>query len=203
MHEASLPKEPSDAREVEWRGRKVRVLIWYGVNIGPEDTGFNIIPDLGRDPSVRGFPVIKAAAVSSGYGYENNLGWIQVVAHLDDGGSILDWSHDSFPALRDRGVPFVVFGYNPTFFDAPFWPERPKIRWRADLFLCPLVVRRRSEEAIFPLTGFRWGFEIASEGDAPRVSPLVAIGHEAWGESLPRLRFAFPGWRFAEWPASR
>ena len=95
----------------------------------------------------------------------------------------------------------MLAGYLPTFWDAPFWPDRPQLHWRADLFLCPIVVRRPSEEEIVPIAGFRWGFTIASNGGEPKSLPLEVVGREAWSESLPRLKFWFPSWRFAEWPA--
>ncbi len=202
MHEPCFSDQPALVRELDHEGRKVRISIWYGANTGPDDTGFGIIRDVGLDPRVRGFPVLKAAVDSSGHGYANVFGWIQVISHLGRDGSIEDWSPDPFPMMRDRGVPFMLAGYLPTFFDAPFWADRPQLHWRADLFLCPIVVRRPSEEAIEPLGGFRWGFQIPSQGAEPALLPLEEVGHGAWAESLPRLRFWFPSWRFAEWPGT-
>jgi hypothetical protein len=102
--------------------------------------------------------------------------------------------------LRDRGVPFAVMGYLPAFFDASFWPDRPRIFWRADLFLCPITIRRPSEEEVTPVAGFRWGFKIEQAGEAPELLPLETVGEGAWNESLPNLRFWFPSWRFGSWP---
>lgn len=198
MHEPCFQEIPSLVRELDHAGTKVRVSVWYGTNTGPEDTGFGIIRDIGLDPRVRGFPVLKAQVDSTGLGYANLYGWIQGIAHVNPDGSVDDWSPDSIPSLRDRGVPFCTVAYHPTFYDAPFWPERPRIHWRADLFLCPIVVRRPSEEDIVPLIGFRWGFRITEDGGDPELLPLQAIGGEAWNESLPRLRFWFPSWRFGQ-----
>jgi len=200
MHEPCLATEPTLVREAKCGDRTVRVSVWYGVNSGPESTGFDVIRDVGLDPRVRGFPVIKAEVDSSGFGYANLLGWIQGVAHLGPDGSVEDWNPDWIPAFRDRGIPFCSLAYHPTFFDAPFWPERPRIHWRADLFLCPMVVRRPSEEEITPLVGFRWGYTIAGAGADPVLLPLESTGPEAWSEVLPRLRFWFPSWRFGAWP---
>lgn len=200
MHEPCLPEQPNLIHDVDYDGRKVRVSIWYGVNTGPKDTGFEIIRDIGLDPGVRGFPVLKAQVDSTGHGYANVFGWIQGIAHLRPDGSSEDWSPDSIPALRDRGLPFCVLGYHPTFFDAPFWPERPQLYWQADLFLCPIVVRRPSEEEIVPVAGFRWGFKIAKDGGEPELLPLETVGREAWNKSIARLEFWFPSWRFAAWP---
>ena len=200
MHEPFFSKEPSLVRELDHDGLGVRVSVWYAPNSGPEASGFDIIRDIGMDPRVRGFPVLKAEVDSSGHGYANVYGWIQGIAHLRADGSVEDWSPDSIPALRDRGVPFCVLSYHPTFYDAPFWPERPQIYWRADLFLCPIVVRRPSEEDIVPLIGVRWGFKINQSGGEPELLPLEVVGSAAWGEALPRLKFWFPSWRFSEWP---
>ena len=199
MHEPCFTKEPSLVRNLNHDGTKIRVSVWYGVNTGPEDTGFGIIRHIGLDPRVRGFPVLKVEVDSSGRGYANIYGWIQGIAQLDIDGTVQDWGPDSIPAMRDRGVPFCNFGYHSTFYDAPFWPERPRIHWRADLFLCPIVVRRPSEEDIVPITGFRWGFKITTDGGEPELLPLQSIGREAWSVALPRLKFRFPSWRFAEW----
>lgn len=202
MHEPCFSNEPKLVKELEHDGRKIRVSVWYGTNTGPGDTGFEIIQDIGLDPRVRGFPVLKAQVESSGHGYANVYGWIQGIAHLDPDGSVEDWSPDSVPALRDRGVPFCVLGYHPTFWDAPFWPDRPQLHWRADAFLCPIVVRRPSEEDIVPLAGFRWGFKIASNGGDPELLPLEEVGIDAWTDAVPRLRFWFPSWRFGDWPTT-
>ena len=200
MHEPFFSKAPSLVRELDHDGRRVRVSVWYAPNSGPEASGFDIIRDIGMDPRVRGFPVLKAEVDSSGHGYANFYGWIQGIAHLHADGSVEDWSPDSIPALRNRGVPFCFLSYHPTYYDAPFWPERSQIHWRADLFLCPVVVRRPSQEDIVPLIGVRWGFKIRQSGDEPELLPLEVVGSAAWSETLPRLKFWFPSWRFAEWP---
>jgi hypothetical protein len=183
---------------MDYRGGKVRVSIRYGANLGPEDSGFGIIRDVGLDPRVRGLPVLKAEVESTRSGCENVFGWIQGIAHLTPAGTLEDRSPDSIPALRDRGVPFLSIGYQPTLYDAPFWPDRPRLHWRADLFLCPTVVRRPSEEAIEPLVGFRWDFRIPSTGSDPQLLPLEGVGPEVWTEAVPRLRFWCPSWRFAD-----
>ena len=200
MHEPCFSEPPTLVRELRLDNAKTRLSVWYGTNTGPEDTGFGIIRDIGLDPRVRGFPVFKAELESSAFGYANWFGWVQVVAHLREDGSVEDWSPDPFPMMRDRGVPFSVFGYLPTLYDAPFWPERPRLHWQADTFLCTLVIRKPSEEDIVPMAGFRWGFRIAKDGGDPELLPLESIGGAAWEETLPRLRFWFPSWRFAEWP---
>jgi hypothetical protein len=200
MHEVSFSTQPTMIREMGHQGRNVRISIWYGANIGPVDSGFGVLRDLGPDPRVQGFPVIKASVESSGHGYENLYGWLQGVAHLQPDGSAENWSPDSIPSLRDRGMPFCVLGYHPTFYDAPFFPELPSLHWQADLFLTPLVVRRPSEEEVLPLAGFRWGFKIPAAGRTPEILPLETVGKAAWAESLPLWRFWYPSWRFADWP---
>ncbi len=199
MHEPCFPETPSLVQEIDHAGTRIRVAVWCGTTSGPGDTGFGIIRDIGLDPGVRGFPVLKAEVDSTGCGYANIYGWLQVIAHINADGSVGDWGPDSLPALRDRGVPFCSVAYHPTFYDAPFWPERPQIHWRADLFLCPIVVRRPSEEDIVPVAGFRWGFKIAQSRGEPELLPLKTLGARERGESLPRLKFQFPSWRFGVW----
>lgn len=198
MHEPFFSTEPSLSREFAWGQNQVKVAIWYASNSGPGESGFRAIRDIGLDVGVRKFPVFKAQLESSGFGYENRFGWIQIVVHLREDGSIEDWSPDPFPVMRDRGIPFSEFGYLPSLYDAPFWPERPKLHWRADTFLCPLPTRKTSEEEILPIAGFRWGFKIPRTGDEPVLLPLEVVGREAWIESLPHLRFWFPSWRFSD-----
>ncbi len=199
VHESSFRTEPTLVQEFSQGGHNYRVSIWYGTNSGPTDTGFENLRDLGPDPRVRGFPVLKAEVDSSGRGYANILGWIQVVAHLRPDGSVEDWEPDLLPALRERDVPFCSWAYHPTFFDAPFWPDRPQLHWRADLFLCPMTIRDPAVEEIVPIAGFRWGFRIPSDGADPELLPLATVGADAWKESVPGLRSWFPNWRFGNW----
>jgi hypothetical protein len=184
-------------------GRAGHVRVWYSASRGPEESGFRAISDIGADPRSRGFPIFRAEVSSEGHGYENFLGWVQAVAHLAQDGSLDDWSPDTIPALRKEAVPYAAFGYLPTFFDTPFWPERPRLHWRADAFLCSFVIRSPSTEPIEPILGFRWGFRIAEDGREPELLPLDPIGRREWSDILPRLRSTFPDWRFADWPEPR
>jgi hypothetical protein len=200
VHERSFSTEPNRVLEVGYRGGEVRVSVWYGTNVSPDDSGFGAIPGVGLDPRVRGFPVIRAQVESSRSGYENMFGWIQGIAHLRPDGSLEDWGPDSLPSLRGKDVPFAFLGYNPAFYDAPFWPDRPQLHWRADLFLGPLTYRPSNEEPLAPLLGLRWGFRIPSEGADPIVLPLEEAGVAAWEEARAGLRSSFPSWRFGDWP---
>jgi hypothetical protein len=200
VHERCFDSRATLVEKFEHDGVEGVVNVWYGANTSPIDTGFAAIRDIGAGPQVRGFPVIKAEVKTSGHGYANVYGWIQVISHLRSDGSVEDWSPDSIPALRDRGVPFCVLGYHPTFWDAPFWPGRPRLHWRAELFLCPMVVRRPTEEEVVSVAGVRWGFTIAREGADPKLLPVESVGGDAWRDAAPRLRDWFPGWRFGVRP---
>ncbi len=181
-------------------GRTATVRAWYGTNTGPQDTGFGAVRRVGNDPRVRGFPVLRAEVEADGRGYENLFGWLQYVLHLAPDGALEDWSPDPLPMFRDRGIPFGSVGYLPTFFDAPFWPERPRLHWVAELFLCPIRVGRPAEEPIDPVLGLRWGFRIREHGGEPERLPLERLGTAAWADARPRLEFWFPGWRFSDAP---
>jgi hypothetical protein len=197
VHEPFFAQAPTLVRHVDFEGRRIRVSVWYAPNSGPEASGFGAIPYIGLDPRVRGFPVIKVEVDSTGQGYVNWYGWIQVIAHLREDGSYEDWSPDPIPALRDRGVPFCALGYHPTIYDAPFFPGRPRIHWRADLFLTPLTIFRPAEEDIVPIVGLRWGFRIHQPGGEPELLPLQVVGSAEWDEALPHLKYWYPSWRFA------
>jgi hypothetical protein len=197
MHERFFTSEPTRTLKAEHEGATVTASIWYAANSGPEESGFRAVPHVGHNPPVKGFPVMKVTLESSGHGYENNWGWLQLVEHIRPDRSVEDWSPDPFPMVRDRGIPFVTFGYLPTFYDAPFWPERPAIHWQADVFLAP-IVREPTDEHIRPVLGFRWGFRIGNAGTEPELIPLEVLGADAWLNHLPHLRSWFPDWRFAE-----
>jgi len=202
MGERIFSAPPTLSLDVPYRAGAVRCEVWLAPNLGPEDSGFGAIADIGPRAPVRGFPVLKAAVSATTHGYENLFAWVQTVAHLGRDGRVEDWSPDVLPSLLDRDVPFACIGYCPTFYDAPFWPKRPRLHWRADLFLCPMAIRRPAKEEIRPIAGFRWGFRIPRPGAEPQLLPLEPVGPEAWAESLARLREHYPRWRFGEW-ASR
>lgn len=200
VHERFFGRRTQRVVTVRCGAHAFRVSVWYGTNSGPGESGFTSVPHVGWDPGVAGFPVIKATVSSTARGYANQPGWVQIVRHLGAGVPDDEASPDPMPMMRDRGVPFPYAGYLPTFYDAPFWRERPRVHWQADLYLCP-VVRVPSREAIAPVFGVRWGFRIPRAGADPEVRPLAGIGPRDWAWSLPWLECWFPGWRFARWRA--
>ncbi|MCI4373116.1 MAG: hypothetical protein L3K02_05685 [Thermoplasmata archaeon] len=149
-----------------------------------------------------GFPALLAHVEPEGRGYHNWLGWIQFVNERNPDGGSISSEHDPIWFLRGKEVPYGAVGYAPSYFDAPTRPERRAVLWEADLFLCTVPsispVDGRPDSPLEPLAGVRWGFRIASDGDAP--SPLAPrwTGDWAWASWVPVLRRAFPGWRFAD-----
>jgi len=199
VHPSSFSRTPNLVLKFARRGLSGTVRVWYRPSSGPREAGFGAIPDIGLDRGVRRFPIVKAEVRSGGRGYENLFGWIQVVAHLDHKGRIRNFDPDVFPMMAGQAVPYALFGFLPTLYDAPYWPERPRIHWRADSYLCSMVVRKPSREPIDPIAGFRWGFKIALPGGDPELLPLEVVGAREWSEASGLLRTAFPTWRFGSW----
>ncbi|MFF0270200.1 hypothetical protein [Kribbella sp. NPDC004536] len=87
-----------------------------------------------------------------GEGINAVFGWIQVI---ENSGVV---SVDLLPNL-DATDPFYVYGYLPTFFDAPANPDHADGVWRAETFLVvvPDVIRSRVVELV---AGFSWGYEL-------------------------------------------
>jgi hypothetical protein len=163
-------------------------------------------PALARLPSegdaTTGFPALLARVEPEGSGYNNWLGWIQLVNERDPKGVSISSAHDPIWFLRDKEVPYGAVGYAPSFFDAPSRPAHRAVLWEADLFLCtvPSISPEdgRPDSPLEPLAGVRWGFRIAEDGGTP--APIVPrlTGDWAWASWVPVLRRAFPTWRFAD-----
>jgi hypothetical protein len=137
-----------------------------------------------------------------GQGYHNWLGWIQLVNERDPKGASISSAHDPIWFLQGKEVPYCAVGYAPSFFDAPSRPARRAVLWEADLFLCSVptisTIDGRPDAPLEPLAGVRWGFRIASDGEAPTPIAPRWTGDWAWASWVPVLRRAFPTWRFAD-----
>jgi hypothetical protein len=149
-----------------------------------------------------GFPALLAQVEPEGQGYENWLGWIQLVNERDPKGRSFSSDHDPIWFLRGKDVPYGATGYAPSFFDAPNRPARKAVVWEADLFLCtvPSVSPEdgRPTSPVEPLAGIRWGFRIDADGADPAPLTPRWTGDWAWASWVPVLRRAFPSWRFAD-----
>jgi hypothetical protein len=142
----------------------------------------------------KGYPVCEARIAYAGSGYRALMGWIQLITQRNpDTGAEVEKNVDLFPMLADADSPFCVFGYAPTFFDAPANPDQGTIDWIADTFLavCPDVVRTRTVAA---LLGFRWGYALRQAQATP--IPLQALNHDAWELQRPLPHTRYPRWRF-------
>ena len=99
------------------------------------------------------------------------------------------------PILADAGSPLAAFGYLPVMFDAPANPDHPDGEWIAETFLVivPDIGRTRR---LVALTGFRWGYRLAS--GRPTPLPVSPIGPERWQANRPMLKEAYQDWSFLD-----
>ncbi|NUR98727.1 MAG: hypothetical protein HOV67_26165 [Kribbellaceae bacterium] len=157
------------------------------VQVSPNDPAVSghalVVPDLDAN-AFRGFPVCTASLSFGGEGINAIFGWIQVV---ENGRSV---SVDLLPNL-DATDPFYVYGYLPTFFDAPANPDHADGVWRADTFLAvvPDVIRSRVVE---PVAGFSWGYEL--RGGRPRLLEVAEV--DGWAGRRDVLAGQHPAWTF-------
>lgn len=180
-----LSSQPEAARlELPFRhaGRDSLVTVEISVNEDPAA--------LGCREAARGYPVCRATIAPPARGYNDALGWIQLVASSDtgDGG----FAMDPFEPLGEAANPFCFFGFAPVLFDAPSRPARADLDWVAHSFLAELTDR----EAAAAILGFSWGFRIR-DGEIAIAAPAPLRGDEAWARHLPVLTAAHPGWTFA------
>jgi hypothetical protein len=174
---------PSSRLELPFRhaGRDSLVTVEISVNEDPAA--------LGCRAAARGYPVCRATIAPPARGYDDALGWIQLVASSDtgDGGFAID----PFEPLGEAASPFCFFGFAPVLFDAPSRPARADVDWVAHSFLAELTDR----EATAAILGFSWGFRIR-DGAIAIAAPAPLRGAEAWDRHLPVLAAAHPRWTF-------
>ena len=157
------------------------------VRVTPNDPAVSghalVVPDLELD-GFRGFPACTASVEFGGEGINAVFGWIQVISN---GAEV---SVDLLLNL-DPTDPFYVYGYLPTFFDAPADPDHADGVWRADTFLVavPDVIRSRTVEAV---AGFSWGYEL--RGGRPALLGVVEVG--GWAGHRGVLTARHPKWTF-------
>lgn len=177
------------------RGGAGSVSVAAGVVTDAADLGFPLLGLGSRTADAAlGFPVIQASVNFDGRGYHRYFGWVQIVHQAGDG----EQSHaeiDLPPVLAGTGAPFVVFGYQPTLFDAPANPHHPDGVWLAYSFLVavPDLVISRTVEAV---AGFKWGYQLAD--GRPSSLPVEATSRSAWRAHIPMLQDSFPDWSFRD-----
>jgi hypothetical protein len=156
----------------------------------------------GGTTSFTGFPTLLADVEPQARGYENWLGWIQLVNERSPDGRPVSSDHDPIWFLRGKDVPYGAVGYAPRFFDAPSRPARKAVLWEADLFLCTVpsvsAADGQPETPVEPLAGVRWGFRIDADGGEPASLAPRWTGDWAWASWVPILRKSFPTWSFAD-----
>jgi hypothetical protein len=197
MHEPSFPRTPSRSDRFVRPGRSGHVRAFYGVTRRPADSGFLALPGWSRARRAGvGFPTLKCEVETEDHGYWNYLGWIQWVTQEFADGRRPVRMVDRVPAQLDRDVPFVFFGYAPTFFDAPAFNSRPAVDWRATAFLCVAPIMQRSE-SVTPLVGYTWGYRIERAGGDPVPYPLRPATADDWEKVRRGFARRHPRWTFA------
>lgn len=141
----------------------------------------------------RGFPICRATVEPDARGYNDILGWIQVVGSTNHGEG---FRIDPFePIDTEPNHPFCFYGFAPTLLDLPHREQLEDIDWVAHSFICDL-----GDEPLSPpreircLLGFSWGFTVR-DGDI-KVIEAELLDSGAWDDHLPYLRGAFPRWDF-------
>lgn len=196
MHELGLPNSPSSVVRFDRYHRAGSVRVYYGVTGRSADSGFPALKGWERETRAGvGFPAIKCEVESDRPGYWNALGWIQWVTQEFRTHRRPFRVVDRFPAFLDRDIPFACAGYAPTFFDAPAYNSLPPVDFRALLFLCTVPIMSR-REAIVPLVGFRWGYEVQESGGKPHPYPLEPAAPRDWRSVRMALLPRHRAWRF-------
>ncbi len=167
----------------EQAGREWTIAVEVGRNSEPEA--------LGCPPFARNFPWCRATIEPVARGYNDCLGWIQLVTETGSarahGPKI-----DPFEPLGEITHPFGFFGFSPTFFDAPHRDDWADTSWRARNYLAGIG----GPSEVFPLLGFAWGWDIR-DGEI-EIAPLEPVTEGAWLADLTSLRQDHPRWTFRE-----
>jgi hypothetical protein len=146
---------------------------------------------LGCQDFARGFPVCRAAIAPPASGYNDMLGWVQLV---DDSWHNDGFHADTFEPLGQVSHPFGFYGVSPTLFDAPH-ADAEDFDFLAYSFLCglggELLEFRHEARAVL---GFRWG----CKKRGPRIELLrpETLPPKAWDGQRAYLDSRFPEWTF-------
>jgi hypothetical protein len=162
------------------------------------EVGINHDPShFGGEDFARGFPYCRATIDPPANGYNEMIGWVQVVERSDLGPG---FEIDLCEPLGEVPHPFCFYGYSPTMFDCPH-ATFENWDFTAHTFLCgqggKLLEQTEGERReIRAVLGFEWGFSKQGEKiDFFGPAPLAA---DSWNGHLPYLhgRFSDPEWTF-------
>ena len=143
--------------------------------------------------------------------------WVTIVAEValmlqvltvarvsgQDGSTSVWTGVDLPPHLYASDVPFFCSGFAPGIFDAPAHnlSGAERLSWTADTFLVAAPLRSR-DEAVVPLTWFRWGYDEDAGGRPPHLHPVLPVPRDAWSGHLPLLWRDYPSWTFGDEPSA-
>lgn len=85
--------------------------------------------------------------------------------------------------------PLYVFGYLPTFADAPANPDHHGLDWVADAFL--VTVEHLRATCLRPVVGFRWGYRRPAGNRTELIAPSPA-GAAEWSALATDVRRQYP-----------
>jgi hypothetical protein len=153
--------------------------------------------------------------------YAQLFGWIQFVkavpVNKDESTETGEWEMDIYPFAKDLKMPFLLWGHNPSAFDAPCrllkddgMPE--ELVWRAQSFLCVLEDAAMSKKVmVLEGAAFGWGFDVekavAADGNGVERK-IIVKGIEVldlereWVGRLGLLRKEYPEWTFGDVPGN-
>jgi len=147
---------------------------------------------LGCPEFARGYPYCRATVEPPGRGYQDLLGWVQMV---DSGRLAPGFAIDPFVPIGSVPHPFAFYGWAPTFFDAPH-SDFESWDFLAHSFLCGLGGELHDfRQEVRAILGFSWGF-------SQRGSEFEFLGPDAltaadWDGHRAYLGRTFPAWTFA------
>jgi hypothetical protein len=152
---------------------------------------------------------VKARDIS---GYGATFGWIQLFRASHHGNA---WKVDQAPALQGLDMPFICYGVEPTFFDAPAHSTAEGAKGLESgqgidfdvifyTFLCALG-KGVIERSATPIAAFTWGLERTYAKVNKEWKRTITLNElkvlqcqETWKEILGVLRAEHPSWEFKE-----
>jgi hypothetical protein len=181
------------------RGVAGEITVRYGVNRDGARWGFPLLGSAAV-PETDGFPVCEATVVHPAEGYGSYLGWMQILDVADAATGNRESVLDLPPMYGGAVTPFICFGPQPRFFDAPAVgsDEPTMLDWTATTYLCG-VGDVLMTAAVAPLAAFAWGFRYESGRDV-QVHDVRPADPAVWTEHRAFLAGTLPRWGFAKEP---
>jgi len=174
----------TDSLDFAFQRRGTQVTVSAELRANDDPAGY------GCPECARGFPVLRATIEPPSRGYQDLLGWIQLLRAPEFGAG----PHlDSLEMLSEVTHPFGYFGYAPVMFDAPHREPEEDLDWVAHSFLAG-VAGIYGEFDAHAYLGFSWGYRI--RGGEVSLIGLTELDATAWDAHLPFLREKCPAWTF-------